>query len=108
MPSLSAYVSNEIYSKYKKIAKQKNLTLSKLVKQALEKSKFVDEKKILATETKRLQELQQIKYKIDGVTHNYNQVTKYINTQKALDYKVLQELRSIKNDLENISRWLDI
>ncbi len=89
MPTLGAYVSDEVYTKVKQIAEEKNLTISKVVKSAIEGVQIKDE----SIEIEKLNELARI-------GNNLNQIAKICNTQKAVDRQILQQLISIEIDIK--------
>jgi hypothetical protein len=41
-------------------------------------------------------------YEVSKIGNNLNQIAKYVNTQKALDFRVLEKLVSIEKKLEEI------
>lgn len=89
MPTLGAYVSEETYTKIQQIAAEKNLTVSKVVKSAIEGVQIKDE----SIEIEKLNELARI-------GNNLNQIAKICNTQKAVDRQILQQLISIEIDIK--------
>jgi len=95
MPTIGASVDQKTFDKYKRIAEKKNISVSRLVMQALEKSKIVDEKKIANTELEKIRQIKLIRKDMD-------EILEHINTSKRLDVKVLMLLQGILNDCKNI------
>lgn len=91
MPTLGAYVNDEIYEKIKEIADSKNLTVSKVVKLAIEKIQIADQ----SVEIKKINELHRI-------GNNLNQIAKYCNTKKTIDRQVLKQLVEIESDIKSL------
>lgn len=94
MPTVGAYVDEITYQKYKKIADKKNITVSKVIKQALEKSKIIDEKKIANSQLEKVRQIKHVAKKID-------EISEHVNTNRKLDVKVLMMMQEALNDCKN-------
>jgi hypothetical protein len=43
-------------------------------------------------------------YEVSKIGNNLNQIAKYVNTEKALDFRVLEKLIEIEKHLENLRK----
>jgi len=94
---IGAKITSIEYSEVVKIANEQNINISELVRQSV----FSAEIKNNKTEKEILYELNRITNFLDGVSNNFNQIAKYINTQKYLDREVLKVLLLIEEEMEN-------
>ncbi len=95
MPTVSAWVKDETYDRYKKIAEENNCSISSVIKQALDNAKIVDVKKVKSIEIEGNRELKRIR-------KNINVVTKYCEFCKGkpqvINRVVYEMVREIYND----------
>jgi len=94
MPTLGGYVSQNVYDKYDALAKEKGISKSKLVGQAITTSKIVNTSEIENMELIKLRDIQRV-----GV--HLNHIAKYCNIHKSIDLSVLQQLVEIERFLND-------
>jgi predicted DNA-binding protein len=100
MKTISAKVSDEIYELVDELTKQKNITKSELIKQAILNSK------ITSGDREKLQLKRELLYEINRIGNNINQIAKYCNTKKAIDRVAVIELIEVKKLLQElIKKW---
>jgi hypothetical protein len=94
MPTVGAFVDDIMYAKYKKVALENNLTISAVIKQALEKAEIIDVNKMKYLELERLA-------KLSWIESNLYQIVNYCDTKKVVDVLVLTSLLEIENVSKN-------
>ena len=104
MPTLGGYVSEEIYDKYDAIAKEKGITKSRLVGQAITTSKIVAPPKKDDFKLQEIRQRQEIKKAIDCIGANVNQITVLCNINKKVDLAVLERLANIERLLSHVKQ----
>lgn len=95
MPTVGAYVDDIMYAKYKKVALENNITISVVIKQALEKSEIIDINKMKSLEIARLA-------KLSWIERNLYEIANYCDTKKVVDTFVLSLLMEIENVSKNL------
>lgn len=94
MPTVGAFVDDIMYARYKKVALENNLTISAVIKQALEKAEIIDVNKMKYLELERLA-------KLSWIESNLYQIVNYCDTKKVVDVLVLTSLLEIENVSKN-------
>lgn len=102
MPTLGGYVSQEIYDKYDALAREKGITKSKLVGQAITTSKIVAPSKKDDLKLQQLRLLQELKTELRCISENVNQISKHCNINKRVDLEVVEKLGTIERLLEDV------
>ena len=97
MKTISAKVTDEFYILANKVAKENNLTVSSMIKQAFETSKIQDK----SIELKMLNQLHLIREEVSNISE-------YCNINKVIDKQVLFTLSSIEESLKDIREDLEI
>ncbi len=96
MPTISAKINDEAYLKFKQLATDNNLTMSKMITQAITKSTIVDVKKEKSIEL-------EILHNLNKIGNNLNQISKHCNTKKSVDVEVLKTLLEIEEAVKDLS-----
>ncbi len=97
MKTISSKVSDEFYILANKVAKENNLTVSSMIKQAFETSKINDK----SIELEILKE-------INLIRNELSDISQHCNIKNVVDKQVLLSLSSIEEHLKNIRESLDI
>lgn len=95
MPTVSAYVSDEEYNRYKKIASDHNLSVSSIIKMAFNSAEIKDPKleKSINAQIKKI-----------GI--NLNQIAHRCNVRKSVDQQTADSLIVIETQLNEILKRL--
>ena len=88
MATISSYVSDEIYENIKEVALSNNISVSKVIKSALDGITIRD----------RSIELE-ILYHLNRIGNNLNQISKIANINKFVDKQTLKSLVRIEKSL---------
>jgi len=94
MPTISAYVSNEIYNNAKDLADENNTSVSKIIKSAFANVEVKDKSISL-----------QILNELQRIGNNLNQISKRCNIRKSVDIQTLKSLAEIEKHLQ---RYTDV
>ncbi len=101
MPTVSAWVNDETYDRYKKVAQDNNCSVSSVIKQALDNAKIVDVKKVKSIEIEGNRELIRIR-------KNVNVVIQYCKPRKGyhqvINRVVYEMVSEIYNDCKTFQR----
>ncbi len=97
MKTISSKVSDEFYLLAHKVAKENNLTVSSMIKQAFETSRINDK----SIELKILKE-------INLIGNELSDISQSCNIKNVVDMQVLLSLSSLEEQLKNIRKSLDI
>jgi len=91
MRTISAKINDDFFKFVSELAKEKNITISELIKHSILNAKIESkkDKKILA-------------YELNRIGNNLNQIAKKCNTKKAIDMATLLELQIIEEQLQEI------
>lgn len=89
MKTISSKISDEEYQLISDIAKEQNISISLLIKQAIFNAKIQDK----SIEKEKL-------YHYNKIGNNLNQIARKCNLKNAVDKLVLEELISIKEELK--------
>jgi hypothetical protein len=100
--TIATKVDNVFYNEIKKIADDNNITISKLLKEALKKITNNDIKNIKTIKTK-IETNKRIVYELNRLGQNLNQIAKYANSKKIVDKLVLEELIKIEKYLQGLT-----
>jgi len=100
--TIATKVDDVFYNEIKKIADDNNITISKLLKEALKKITNNDIKNIKTIKTK-IETNKRIVYELNRIGLNLNQIAKYANSKKVLDKLVLEELIQIEKYLQGLT-----
>lgn len=96
MKTISAKVTDEFYNLANRVAKENNLSVSSMIKQAFETSKIQDK----SIELKMLNQLHLIREELSSISEHCN-INKIIDKQVLFTLSSLEEsLKEIRNDLE--------
>jgi len=99
--TIATKVDDVFYNKIKKIADDNNITISKLLKEALKKITNNDIKNIKTIKTK-IETNKRIVYELNRIGQNLNQIARYCNSKKVLDKLILEELIQIEKQLNDL------
>ena len=91
MRTISAKVSDEIYTIVDEIAKSKNITKSEVIKQAILNAKIEDT-------SLKIEKL----YQMSAIGNNLNQISKHCNQKKVIDKLVLVQLKTIEEKVNDL------
>jgi len=97
MRTISAKVSNEIYELIDELSKQKKITKSELIKQAILNSKICEGNR------EKLELKRKLLYELNRIGNNINQIAKHCNTNKIIDRVAVRQLAEIKNLLQELT-----
>jgi hypothetical protein len=100
--TIATKVDNVFYNEIKKIADDNNITISKLLKEALKKITNNDIKNIKTIKTK-IETNQRLVYELNRIGQNLNQIARYANSKKIVDKLVLEELIKIEKYLQGLT-----
>jgi len=100
--TIATKVDDVFYNKIKKIADDNNITISKLLKEALKKITDNDIKNIKTIKTK-IETNKRIVYELNRIGQNLNQIARYANSKKIVDKLVLEELIQIEKYLQGLT-----
>ena len=92
MPTISAYVSNEIYKSAKDLADENNTSVSKIIKSAFANVEVKDKSISL-----------QILNELQRIGNNLNQISKRCNIRKSVDIQTLKSLVEIEKHLQEFT-----
>lgn len=93
MRTVSAKLSDEDFDKISQLAKEQNLTISSLIKQAVFAAKIVD--------TKAVKKISQDRnYFLNRIGNNLNQIAKKCNEKNQVTLSTLHTLKSIEEELK--------
>ena len=91
MPTVSAKVSDDEKLNFTKIAKENNLSVSAMIKQAFNNATIKD-----TTDEKK------IHYELKRIGNNLNQVAYHCNSNNVIDKQVLLSLSRIEEELKKL------
>lgn len=91
MRTISAKISDDFYEYVSELAKQKNITISELIKQSILHSKIEDKKA-----------QQRIAYELNRIGNNINQIARLCNMRGGVDIATLQQLQIIEGQLQEL------
>jgi len=100
--TIATKVDDVFYNEIKKIADDNNITISKLLKEALKKMTNDDIKNIKTIKTK-IETNKRIVYELNRLGQNLNQIARYANAKKVLDKFILEELIQIEKYLQGLT-----
>ena len=100
--TIATKVDNVFYNEIKKIADDNNITISKLLKEALKKITNNDIKNIKTIKTK-IETNQRLVYELNRIGLNLNQIAKHCNSKKIVDKLILEELIQIEKQLQGLT-----
>ena len=100
--TIATKVDNVFYNEIKKIADDDNITVSKLLKEALKKMTNDDIKNIKTIKTK-IETNQRLVYELNRIGLNLNQIAKHCNSKKIVDKLILEELIQIEKQLQGLT-----
>ena len=95
MPTVGAYVDDDLYAKAKQIADQNGITVSAMVKQALTDATITDTRPKI-----------ELLHEMKRIGNNLNQIAKRANTYGVVDRAVLSSLLLIEQEIAEIRRSL--
>ena len=90
---ISLRLTQAEYERLKKLADQTGWSVSELIRNEISGKKKITGKG----------DIKRLLYEINKIGHNLNQVAKYVNTQKAVDRVVAEELIQIKTLLKKLA-----
>ena len=91
MPTISSYVSDEVYKNINEVSLSNNTSVSKVIKSALDGITIRD----------RSVELK-ILYQLNKIGNNLNQIAKIANINKTVDKQILESLVRIEKSLKDL------
>jgi predicted transcriptional regulator len=91
MRTISAKVSDEVYQIVDELATTKNISKSEVIKQAILNSKIED----TSLKKRKL-------FELNSIGNNLNQVARYCNAKKSVNLAVLEQLKIIEKQLNDL------